>query len=900
MRQMMIFLYLLGWAAVVPVGAQPLPEPDLAHASQTSEPSSLTQKFVLENGLSVLVSPMPQSASVSIFGVVKTGSAFEQEYLGSGISHFMEHMLFKGTQRRGVGEIPREVQSLGGTINASTHMDYTIYTLTLPKAHFQEGMDILSDMLMNARFDAQDIETERDVIFREMHLYRDHPVRYLSEKVFATVYTRHPYRLPIIGFEDLLKPLTRDDFLAYYQSRYAPNNMVLSIAGAVTPDEARSSAQACFGAYPRRSSALRNLPREPRQTTSRYAQEFYPAELMYLSVVYPGVDVMDPDMPALDAVAMILGEGEGSRLYQSLYHEKKLVHRIEASDFTPYDPGVFEIAVEADSDRVSEILAAIDHEIENLITQGVTQQELDKIVSSSLKAVCERQLKSDQMAWQAGVDEALTGQYDFTQWYFEALQKVSPEDVVRAAQTYLRPQRRSVVVLKPRAWMPEDEGSAADEPVSPKIERVVLSNGLTVLLRRDPTVPMVWLDLAFHGGVYADPSGLSGLSNLTVHVWEKGSQQFPYKELSAITERRGISLEAFSGRQSFGLRMDFLSRDSDQALAICADLVRHPLFESGLFEDERRQMVTMIQSRNDQMSEIADRMIYAELFRGHPAARIAIGTQEDVRRITREAVVEFYRQHAAPSAAVLSVFGDFDRDRIVEKLEALFGSWQGAETSLPMIPDVTPLSRPVSLTHRMDKEQALVAFGFQAQGIAHPDRAGLELLGALLGSPFNGRMFSQIREAQGLAYTLGGGLIPFKTTGALMFFVKTRPEQTAQVRQTFLEQIADLAAVPVTATELNQVRAWLIGGQERALETSAGMAFTATLNELYGLGYRYHQDYAARLEAVTPAEIQRLAQEYLTPERMVSVTILPQEATAAGDDATETTAPSGDEIRGEL
>jgi len=894
-RAMMMAVYLWGCSAVMPLAAQ-IPDSQTAAPPETvaepipqtsSAPSLLTQKFVLENGLTVLVSPMPHSASVSIFGVVKTGSAFEEKFLGSGISHFMEHMLFKGTARRGVGEIPREVQGLGGTINASTHLDYTIYTLTLPGAHFEAGMDILSDMLMNARFDAREIETERDVIFREMYLYRDHAKRYLSEKVCETVYTRHPYRLPIIGFEDLLKPLTRDDFLAYYHARYAPNNMVLSIAGAVTPDEALAAARSYFGSYPRRSLAPLNLPREPEQKAQRYVQEFYPAELMHLSIAYQGIDVMNSDMPALDALGMILGDGENSRLYQALVHEAKLVHNIAAFDFTPYDPGIFEIEVEADEDRVPEILAAVDQQIEDVITHGVQPEELEKVVSSAMKEVCERQLRSDQLAWQAGVDEALTGQPDFTQWYFEALQQLSPGDVVRAARTYLRPEHRSVVVLKPRAWAPADEGLLKDAVPSAAIERHVLSNGLRVLLRRDATVPMVWLDLVFHGGVYADPPDLSGLSNLTARVWLKGSRQFPYKTLLSLTERRGIDLEPFSGRQSFGWRMNVLSRDLDQALAVCADLVRDPLFEDGIFADERRQMLTRIQSRNDQMSEVADQMIYAALFQDHPASRIALGTIESVGRITRADAVEFYRRQAVPSAAVLSVFGDFDPHTILEKLESLFGAWQGQTESSQDTPEVKPLSEPVVLTHHMDKEQAMVAFGFQAQGIAHPDRAGLEMLGAILGSPFNGRLFAHIREQQGLAYTLGGGLVSFKTTGAMMFFIKTQPEKAEQVRQAVSAQIEDLRTNSVAETELNEIRAWLIGGQERALETNDGLAFTAALDELYGLGYRFYQDYADRLKRVTPADIQRLAQEYLAPQRMVSLMILPQidEATKAAETA---------------
>ena len=838
-----------------------------------------TERYVLDNGLTVLISPMPQSASVSVYGLVKTGSASEDEYLGSGISHFMEHMLFKGTERRGVGEIPREIQSLGGTINASTHFDYTIYTLTLPKEHFDRGVDILSDMLMNARFDPDEIGKERDVVFKEIRLHRDRPRRYLSEKVFETQYTRHPYRLPVIGFEDLLKPLTREDFLSYYKTRYAPNNMVLSIAGHVDIQQALAAARKYFGLFLRRRVKIRNLPAEPDQKAERRCEEFYPTELMHLSVSYQGVDVMDEDMPALDALAMILAEGESSRLYQSLYQSKKLVHTVAAFNFTPMDRGLFEIDITAREDSVEDIVSAIDQEIRALITEGVTQQELDKMISTSLRAYYEGQLRSDRMAWRTAADEAVTGKHDFTEWYYTtALKNLKPEDIRRVAKIYLRTDRRAVVVLKPKKW---ETPLKAEEPARrshPVIERVKLDNGLTVLLHQDSSVPMVWIDLVLNGGVYADPPELGGLSNLSSGLWIKGSQNFPYEMLTRLTARKGISLTSFSGRQSFGIRLDLLSRDLDQALELLSDLVLRPAFDPPMFLTEQNRTLTDILKRNDSMSAVADMLVYAYLFKGHSAERTKLGTRQSVKRITHENILDFYHKTVFPSNAVLSVFGDFDRHQILDKLKAYLASWEdrqdqdaASESPIP----VEPIRDVTELIHVMDKEQALVAFGFQAQSIYHADRDGLEVLGALLGSPFNGRMFAKIREDKGLAYTLGGGYIPFKDAGALMFFVKTVPEKTALVQQTFESQLKDLSEQNVTEMELDDIKAWLIGRHERSLETNKDLSFLSVLDELYGLGYQYHQDYAGRIRAVTAEDIRRLARKYLQKENMVVLRVLP-------------------------
>ncbi|HSV43651.1 MAG TPA: pitrilysin family protein, partial [Candidatus Bathyarchaeia archaeon] len=344
-----------------------------------------TKTHSLDNGLTVLVSEMPASSTVSLYGLVKAGSATEGKYLGAGLSHFMEHMLFKGTERRGPGDIPNEIQSLGGTINASTGLDYTIYTITVPKEKAGQAADILSDMLFNAKFDPQELKREREVVFNEIRLYRDRPERYLSELVFSTAYQVHPYRIPVIGFKELLAPLTREDFLDYYHSRYVPNNILISFAGGIDSATALELANQYFGRYSRGQYALQPLPVEPRQRVFRFREEYYSTQLIQGSLSYQGVDVNDEDMVALDALAMILGQGRGSRLFQALVERRKVVHSITASNFTPKDPGLFEIEFSLEEGDVDQVVSLIEKQIKEIQEKGVTEAELEKVVNSSLK-----------------------------------------------------------------------------------------------------------------------------------------------------------------------------------------------------------------------------------------------------------------------------------------------------------------------------------------------------------------------------------------------------------------------------------------------------------------------------------------------------------------------------------
>lgn len=240
-----------------------------------------------------------------------------------------------------VGQISREVQALGGEINASTSFDYTIYTLTLPNSAFDQGLDIISDMLTDSKFDSQEIQKEREVVYGEMRLYKDNPSRYLGQMVFDTVYKQHPYRIPIIGYEELLRGLKREDFIEYYQRNYAPNNIVLSIAGNVSSQEILPKVREIFKEFVRKSPVMRNLTPEPTQINQRLNVEEYPTDLTHVSMAYSGVSLRETDMFAMDVLAMLLGQGESSRLYKEVFLNKKLVRSISASNFTPLDRGIF-------------------------------------------------------------------------------------------------------------------------------------------------------------------------------------------------------------------------------------------------------------------------------------------------------------------------------------------------------------------------------------------------------------------------------------------------------------------------------------------------------------------------------------------------------------------------------
>lgn len=833
-----------------------------------------SSKHILDNGLTVLIREMPASPVVSVYALIQTGSATEGEYLGTGISHFLEHMLFKGTAQRAVGEIAAQIQAVGGTINAMTGMDYTMYTITVPFGVFDTALDVLSDMLMNSVMDPEEMEKEREVIFGEMRLYKDNPDRQISRLVFQNAYIRHPYRHPIIGYEELLAKVTRQDLLDYYHSHYAPNNMILSVAGHTDTTAILPKIQEAFKDFKPQRYISRDLPLEPPQISRRRYEEEYPTQLTRFAMAFPGVGLLDRDLYALDVLAMILGEGESSRLYLSVYKKKGLVHQISASNFTPADQGLFEIDGLLEEERVQEAVGAVLDEIELIQKEGVKKEELEKAKRQVLSEHIFHYQRASHVTYAQAVDEAFAGDYLFSEKYVEAVRKIRNEDIQRVARQYLIDSAMTIVVLKPKSEEKTEE-TDKQKVESAEIQKHVLDNGLKVLLKRDSTLPLVCLRLSLQGGVRQEEAALNGLSTMTAQMWTKGTRSKSAQEIAEETESLGMILNTFSGKNSFGLSLECLSEDWETAVKLLEDLMKNPVFPDAEIEKVKEEMRTVVRQREDNISSVTSLALKGLLFTRHPLRLDEYGTLETIDRTTREDVVDFYTRLAAPENMVLSVFGDIEQEEVLATLQKRFGSLPLRAVPLKSVHEDPPLE-PREKTLFMDKEQAMVMFGFHGVEVGHKDRYGLDVLTAVLGSSFSGRLFNQIREQLGQAYALGGDLEPSLDTGFIYFYVLTTDDQVAAVNKILRAEIQKLQTVKVSDAELQGIKTYLEGTFKTALETNSSLSLASSLDELYGLGYQYYQHYGEGIDGVTAEDIQRLARQYLDLQRVVIVTTRPK------------------------
>lgn len=837
-----------------------------------------TTKTVLDNGLTVLVTEIPGNPMVSLYALFRAGSATEGRFLGSGISHFMEHLMFKGTHSQEVGAIASSIQAIGGTINASTGMDFTIYTVTVPAEFFKTALNVLADMVQHPNFDPVELEKEREVIFREMIMNEDNSQRELIRQVFATAYLNHPYRLPVIGFRPVLEEVDREDVQEYYHSLYSPNNMVFSVAGNINVAEVMPLIGEAFSGFARSAEVVRNLPTERPQIVPRHFEKEFPTQVTLMAMAFPGVSLLDEDLFAMDVLAKILGEGKSSRLYQELYEKDKRVYSIGSWNYTPVDPGLFVVQATLDDGQVEGVRGAVEKEIRRIQDKGVTSAELAKARRQVISDYVRGQQTTGDVAWRQAVDFSFAGDERFSLRYVDRVQQVSQDDLQRVARKYLRASALNTVIIRPTtdsAKLKAVGRPVNDIPFDNQIEKIVFDNGLTVLLRQDSTFPWVDFQVVLKGGSRQESDADSGLSQLFQSVWTRGTKTKSAAQIDDFLESRGMDMGAHAGRNSVGVNVSGLKGDVDAALELLVDVVFYPVFPEEQLEKAKADQLKAIERQRDNIFQFTAQVLRENLYQVHPFRLNPDGTPEAVAQLRREDLVAYHQFLVEPHNMVLAVYGDIAAEDLKQKIRSVFGRRAGAPVRIREFAE-PEIAEPIRVESRLPKQQAMLMVGFHAVDLFSSERYKLELTAAILGSSFSGRLFNVVREEFGEAYTLGGALLPSLDTGFTYFYVLTVPESIPKVEELVRAEIERLAQDPVSEDELQSMKNYLIGTYQSQLQTNAALAMTTALDDLYGLGHEYFKLFPEKIQAVTAADVTQMARKYLDLQKAVTVITLPE------------------------
>ena len=863
-------------------------ESDLAIAL---DPATV-RRTVLPNGLTVLVRRDASAPVVAIVTYVRAGYFDETDDV-VGIAHVLEHMYFKGTPNRGVGEIARATKAAGGYLNAATIYDHTVYYTVLPSSGFVTGLDVQFDAYANSLIDSDELARELEVIIQEAKRKSDNPGAVATETLFELLHDRHRIRRWRIGREPGLRALTRDAMMRFYRNFYRPGNTVLTIVGDVDPDVALREVTERYGRLDDGTPVLSPGPSEEGTADFRYREWSGDIGQSHIAIGWRTPGTLHAATPGLDLLASVLGGGRASRLYRAV-RERKLATSVSAYNYTPTSLGVFVVHAETPPERASEAAGAMWAQLRAVREHGVTEAELVRAKRLYESRWVRRLEDMEGQANYLAEWEAL-GEWRAGEAYLERVLSVTPDEVSALARCHLDPDHASVVVYRPngtpeiaattaamRVFLNDVPIAAVLAPAVPsapppavhtrlRIEReeagvrVYRTEAGTPLLVRRKAGALVHAGVFAVGGARDEPANEAGLTSMLVRTSVKGTTLRSAAQIAEEGELLGGSVGAGAASESFGWSISVPTRYAAEAVALLADVAQHPTVPDAALDTERVIALSDLSALRDDMYRYPMRLATAAAFAGHPYGVPVSGDETTLQRITSERVREWHRARFLNGPVVIAIVGDADHDELAAMMAAQFGELRGGEPLALERPE-WPSGVVQSIENR-DKAQTALALLFPGPNRTEQGRFAAAMI-AGVASGLGGRFFDELRDKQSLGYTVQAFASERMRAGAFVSYIATSPEKEEVARRGLLAEFAKLRAAPVTATELEQAQTYAIG--THAIRQQSGGAVLADMVDAYMFGgLRELAEFEARVRGVTAEEMLVLAREYFDESRRV-------------------------------
>jgi zinc protease len=848
----------------------------------------------LSNGLQVLIKEDHALPVVTVMLWYRVGSRHEQTGR-TGIAHFLEHLLFKGTDRYAKGDIDRLTLRNGGYNNAFTWIDNTAYYFNFAADRWQTALDIESNRMRNCTFLPEEVEAERSVILAEWRTSKDTPDENLWDLVNATALTAHPYRNPVLGWYEDVAQVTREEIQGFYDTYYHPNNATLVVVGDVDSATALADIRARFEAIPAGPVPPVVRVREPQQQGERRITLKKPdVRVPRLYVAWPAPAVDHPDFDALALLETILTEGQSSLLYQRLVDELEVATDVDASFFATHSPYLFAIDVDLkqgkDPAKVERLLFA----------------ELDKLRSGQWEPIrlekSRNQLQADFFFHQETTEDqaqllgeyAAIGDWRRGQTIPERIAAITFEQVTAAAQTWLHPDRRTVGWLMPdpvgqqaaksllgrdkkAARRPARHGQPGGAIHIPQIQthERTLPNGLQLCLHPFHKTPTVRIEAFIQAGSLQDPPRKQGVASLTADLLTEGTRRRTAVEISESIEFVGGDLMTWATPLGTRVSLEVLRKDLPLSVDLLQDLICAPAFKRSEVDKQRDLALADLQEAEESADYLAERTFRRLVYGDHPLSQPSEGTLDTLKLISRDDLRRFWQTWYHPNNTRIFVSGDIDPDATIALLGNTFADWRLASLPEAVMPPLAVQPPSETWLPVPGKEQLAIYLGHVGVTRSHPDFYALSLMDLILGwgPGFTSRLSRRLRDQEGLAYSLSGAITPYAGmySGLFICQMETSLEHAERGIAGMREEVARLCAQGVTPEELADAQAYVSGSFVFGFETNRQRCNYLLQQHLYGWGYDYPAEYLERVAAVTCADIQRVAQTWLHPEQLILV-----------------------------
>ncbi|MFG0250819.1 MAG: M16 family metallopeptidase [Phycisphaeraceae bacterium JB051] len=879
----------------------------------------------LPNRMILVAQELHAAPVVSAQVWVNTGSVFEQEHVGAGLSHFLEHLLAGGsTTNRTETESNALLGRMGARTNAATGLSTVHYYIDATSDNTTQVVDLLSDWMQNSQITQTEYERERQVIQREFEHGMGSPDRIFWKLTQQARYTNHPARHPTIGYLDEFLSITRDEIYDFYKRMYVPNNMVFAVSGDIDRHEVINQLAELWKDVPASDlPANLSFPIEKKLTSPRTVEGTAAIKRPRLRLAWPGTRLAGEHDYALDLLGIILGQGESSRLVQTVRDQQQLVTNVSAFNLSfAWGEGFFgagaEIADASDPDAVAKVKAAILQQIDKVIAEGVTDEELARAKRKTIARVAYDGQSAHALADSVASNICGMADPDYDKHYAHAIQSITKDDLHKAAKAILDHSRLITVLLKPeegdkpaadvlvrndadkdttlpteaidldnagrldeiKLKLASDKQDIAPITVEP-IKVVTLDNGLRVLFQKSNLVPAVSIQMYTLGGLLADEPGEQGIANAIDSMLMRGTTTRDAQQIAKQLEDLGASIGSSCGNNTSYIRGICLSQDLPTVLDLFADVALNPTFPESEWDKLKPRLLAAIDRQEDSWQGQLQLNFRKTYFgENHPWATTTVGRKDVIENLTVEQMRERFSQRLSAKDTVLAIFGDVDVDKVTQLVNEQFGKMPAVAAKPFELPQNT---QPQSGVYVYESKQPLAAVQIGlGPGVTRddPDFPKIAVLSRLISDFPSGWLEAQLRgKGPGLAYAVWAYQVTGMMPGYLAVGFNTQAATAQEAINRTNEILKQAQEQSIEESEVLRARASVITNEIMGKESNSDRAAEAALNLLYGVGLDDSEKFMAAVKAMDATTLQAVAQKYLKNPVVVVVSNEKQELT---------------------
>ncbi len=891
-------------------------------APTTQAPDSLTGnvlKTVLDNGLTVLTKEVNTAPVVSVQVWYRVGSQNEKQGI-TGISHQLEHLMFKGTKERPI-QFGRLFSALGSNSNAFTSYDMTAYFGTTGSDKLDAMLMLEADRMVNTVIGEKELKSERTVVLSELDGGNNSPGTRLYREVMLAAYPDSSYGWPVIGYRSEVENYTVEDIQNYYRTFYRPDNATLVIVGNFETQATLKKVREIYGAIaappkPKVLITAEAQQRKPKPPQPKSTQQPIllkePGSVPFLQAVYPNLPNVDgEDVAALDVMDSILTSGRSSRFYQALV-ETGLASGVSGGSSTQIGTGWYFVSATPTAGRsLEELDRLILDEIDKLQTQPIMPEELERAKVNMRASYILGNRDISSQAIQIGFNQTVAKDYRYSDRYLQAVDKVTIADVKRVAEQYLQRDRRVVGYFEPSVitasagttpsnahsseafkpsspvdpsevakYLPDSALVAkAGVPIAVQPDKFTLSNGLKVLLLSDRSTPTVTLVGEINAGAGFDSLEKAGLAGITAQNLTNGTTTKDALTLASRLENLGARLGFSAGRESVGVSAISMSKDLPIVIDQLADLLQNATFPAKEFELNLQRNLLAFKSEMDSPNSLARRIFQSTLYpEGHPFN--AMRTEESLKSLKREDLADFYKTYYRPDNTILTITGDFDPATVRTLLEEKLGEWESTGKAPKFqFPKMTNLA---AITEKQatlaGKTQAVTLMGHPSISRSNSQYYPALLLNQILGGDtLASRLGTEIRDRLGLTYGIysyfQSGRPP---QGAFIVQMQTSGKDTEKAIAATVGLLKDVRDKGITQAEFDVAKKSLINNFATEFADPDSIASSLLSDEIYGLPVGDFYKFPQRIQSITFEQVNRAAKELLQPDNLLIVSVVPK------------------------